>query len=153
MGFCEGENGQKLETDPRFPSGEWEGFYIYGFGPNARHFISCYMTFQEGKVSGAGVDDIDRFIWKGSYDIERGRCALHKYYPTHDVFYDGYAEKNGIWGSWEITGPIPSRGGFHLWPKGLYESIAKGEEEEVPDYVENEFRVLEVTLGRGRKTL
>jgi hypothetical protein len=31
------------------------------------------------------------------------------------VFYRGFREGKGIWGTWEIA--ILSRGGFHIWPR------------------------------------
>lgn len=105
------------EDDPRFPSGEWEGFYLYGFGMGlARHRMSCVFTFTRGQVSGSGTDDVGPFTWSGSYDLSAGRCRLHKRYAQHVVFYDGYVESQGMWGIWELPS---SRGGFRLWPQGL----------------------------------
>src|ERR671932_462651 len=57
---------ENLETNPLFPSGEWEGFFTYAFGPDARrHMMSFALTFKNGKVSGSGIDNVDRFIWRG----------------------------------------------------------------------------------------
>ena len=112
------------EDDPRFPSGEWEGFYLYGFGMVPRHRMSCVLTFSRGQVSGSGLDDVGRFTWSGTYDVSAGRCRLHKRYATHVVVYDGYVEAQGMWGIWELS---RSRGGFRLWPQG---SKAQQEEEE-----------------------
>lgn len=125
---------ENLETNPLFPSGEWEGFYTHAFGPDARrHKMSFALTFKNAKVSGSGIDDVNRFSWRGSYDTERLRCWMQKRYPTHTVFYDGYVDQNGIWGSWEI--PPYCRGGFHIWPKGLSEGLTIEDKETVPEFV------------------
>lgn len=122
---------EKLETNPLFPSGEWEGFYTHEFGPHARrHLMSFTLTFKNGTVSGSGIDDINYFSWRGKYDTEKLRCWMQKLYPSHLVFYDGHVDENGIWGSWEI--PPYYRGGFHLWPKGAGENIAVSDKEAVP---------------------
>jgi hypothetical protein len=125
---------ENLETNPLFPSGEWEGFYTHAFGPDARrHMMSFALTFKNGNVSGSGIDDVTRFIWRGSYDTEKLRCWMKKRYPSHTVFYDGYVDQKGIWGTWEI--PPYDRGGFHIWPKGLSEGLAIEDKEIVPESV------------------
>ncbi|MCA1992496.1 MAG: hypothetical protein LDL41_10745 [Coleofasciculus sp. S288] len=125
---------EQLETNPLFPSGEWEGFYTYAFGPDVRRYMMSFaLTFKNGRVSGSGIDDIGRFIWHGSYDTEQLRCWLQKRYLTHSVSYDGYVDENGIWGSWEI--PPYSRGGFHIWPKGLSENVMLEDTETIPESV------------------
>jgi hypothetical protein len=125
---------ENLETNPLFPSGEWEGFYTHAFGSDARrHMMSFALTFKNGNVSGSGIDDVTRFIWRGSYDTEKLRCWMQKRYPSHTVFYDGYVDQNGIWGTWEI--PPYDRGGFHIWPKGLSEGLAIEDKEIVPESV------------------
>jgi hypothetical protein len=124
--------GEKLETNPLFPSGEWEGFYTYAFGPDAyRHTMSFALTFKNKTVSGSGMDDVDRFIWHGTYDTERLRCWMQKRYPSHTVIYDGYVDESGIWGTWEI--PPYYRGGFHIWPKGLSENLTIEDKETIPE--------------------
>lgn len=117
------------EEDARFPSGEWEGFYLHGFGMLPRHRMSCVLTFSRGLVSGSGIDDVGRFSWSGTYDVEQGRCALQKRYPTHVVLYDGYVEAQGMWGIWELT--RTTRGGFKLWPQGLREQEEDEEQGEL----------------------
>jgi len=42
------------------------------------------------------------------------------YIGAHDVFYRGFREGKGIWGTWEIT--VHARGGFHIWPKRMGEA-------------------------------
>ena len=126
--------GKELETHSLFPSGEWEGFYAYEFGPNARrHLMSFTLEFKNGAVTGGGIDDIGAFTWRGHYDTEQLRCQLYKRYVTHLIFYDGYVDENGIWGSWQI--PLRIRGGFHLWPKGISEDMTVGHKEETPEYL------------------
>ena len=126
--------GEELEKHPLFPSGEWEGFYTYAFGPDARrHMMSFALTFKNKAVSGSGIDNVNRFIWRGQYDTEQLRCWMQKRYPTHTVFYDGYVDRNGIWGSWEI--PPYCRGGFHIWPKGLLENVTVEDKEKIPETV------------------
>ena len=125
------QTGEELEKHPLFPSGEWEGFYTHAFGPHARrHMMSFALTFKNKAVSGSGIDDVNRFIWQGHYDSEQLRCWMQKRYPTHTVFYDGYVDEKGIWGSWEI--PPHYRGGFHIWPKGLSDNLAVEDKQTVP---------------------
>ena len=121
-----------METNPLFPSGEWEGFYTYEFGPDARRYMMSFaLTFKNGKVSGSGIDNVSRFSWHGNYDTEKLRCWMQKQYPSHTVSYDGYVDQKGIWGIWEI--PPYSRGGFHIWPKGLSEDLTVEDKETVPE--------------------
>lgn len=98
-----------------FPSGEWEGFYLYPYG-SARHKMHCFLTFSNGIVTGGGHDDIGAYSWRGTYDPVARKCDMVKqYFGAHQVFYTGDADENGIWGKWRIQ---PSfSGGFHLWPK------------------------------------
>ena len=60
---------------------------------------------------------------RGRYDTADGKCHWTKrYLGKHDVFYKGYNEGKGIWGTWEI----PSsewRGGFHIWPEGMSDPV------------------------------
>ncbi len=125
---------EKLETNPLFPSGEWEGFYTYAFGSDARrHMMSFALTFNNRIVTGSGIDNVAHFIWRGSYDTEKLRCWMQKRYPSHTVFYDGYVDQNGIWGTWEIA--PHDHGGFHIWPKGLSEGFALEDKETVPNSI------------------
>jgi hypothetical protein len=78
--------------------------------------MQLHLTFANGMVSGDGNDDIGRFLIKGRYDSQAAECHWTKtYLGAHDVFYRGFREGKGIWGTWEI-GNI-ARGGFHIWPK------------------------------------
>ena len=99
--------------EPLFPSGPWTGFYNYF--PGDRHRMELELRFAKGSMSGSGIDDVGRFLIKGRYDATSRECYWTKtYVGAHDVFYRGFREGKGIWGTWEIT--MQSHGGFHIWP-------------------------------------
>ena len=109
------KNTPKQEQHPLFPSGEWEGFYIYTSGPSAdQHKMNFCLNFQDGIVEGSGSDDVNAFTWNGTYDTESLTCSMIKTYPWHTVDYQGRVDENGIWGHWYIG---TYQGGFHIWPK------------------------------------
>jgi hypothetical protein len=102
-------------SDALYPSGPWTGFYNYR--PGDRHRMELELTFANGSLSGTGTYDVGRFLIKGRYDAGAGECYWTKsYLGAHDVFYRGFREGKGIWGTWEIT--IREHGGFHIWPRG-----------------------------------
>jgi hypothetical protein len=106
-----------LETDPRFPSGPWTGFFLDPRLPG-RHLMELRLTFRGGSLSGEGRDWVGLFVLRGRYDLADGTCHWTKrYLGKHDVFYRGYNEGKGIWGTWEIRDL--GRGGFHIWPEGM----------------------------------
>ena len=111
-----------LETDPRFPSGRWTGFFLQPALPG-RHQMELLLTFRQGNLSGEGRDWVGQFILRGQYTLADGKCYWTKrYLGKHDVFYQGFNEGKGIWGVWEIGavgGEGPWRGGFHIWPEGM----------------------------------
>lgn len=110
-----------LETDPRFPSGPWTGFFLQREIPG-RHMMELRLTFHAGGMTGEGRDWVGQFVVRGKYDLADGRCYWTKrYLGKHDVFYQGFNEGKGIWGTWEIAqqGHALSRGGFHIWPEGM----------------------------------
>jgi hypothetical protein len=105
------------ETDDRFPSGPWIGYFLQREIPG-KHWMDLDITFRDGRISGAGGDWVGRFALSGSYSVEDGRCEIAKrYLGKHVVDYRGYNEGRGIWGAWEI--PPHFRGGFHIWPKAM----------------------------------
>lgn len=115
----------KSETHPLFPSGQWEGFYIYSFGPDAaQHKMDVSLNFQNNFIKGGGSDDVGAFSWEGNYDKENLSCRMIKKYATHSVTYQGHVDENGIWGSWMM--PF-MKGGFHIWPKKDQEKNKKQE--------------------------
>jgi hypothetical protein len=111
-----------LETDPRFPSGPWTGFFLQKAIPG-RHFMELRLQFRGGNLTGEGRDWVGPFVVRGQYSVTDGRCCWQKrYLAKHDVFYQGFNEGKGIWGLWEIptvTHPDIRKGGFHIWPEGM----------------------------------
>jgi hypothetical protein len=109
-----------LETDPRFPSGPWTGFYLQRLVPG-RHMMELQLTFRQGVMTGDGRDRVGKFLVTGRYDLSDGKCYwTKKYVGKHDVFYRGFNEGKGIWGVWEISSKtLPQQGGFHIWPEGM----------------------------------
>lgn len=136
---------QQSETHPLFPSGEWEGFYTYAFGPSAnRNPMQFFLDFHQEKIHGGGADEVGAFSWKGNYDTETATCLMTKFYlGKHAVVYDGHADENGIWGTWMI--PPFMKGGFHIWPK------QKGGENKATEAVETKIqRSTDISLHNPR---
>lgn len=95
--------------------------------------MELHLRFAEGVVTGEGIDDIAKFDIKGRYDAANGECYWTKsYFEAHDVYYRGFREGKGIWGTWEIT--IRDHGGFHIWPReaGEGEQLAESLERTQP---------------------
>jgi hypothetical protein len=111
-----------LETDERFPTGPWEGFFLQPqLTGTIRQWMELALTFRHGSVEGEGRDRVGKFLVKGRYTTDDGKCYWSKrYVGRHDVHYNGYNEGKGIWGLWELKTP-PWRGGFHIWPKGMHD--------------------------------
>ena len=133
-----------LETDPRFPSGPWTGFFLQPLIPG-RHRMELSLTFRNGTMTGAGRDWVGEFTLRGRYTIDDGRCHFTKRYAgKHDVFYNGFNEGKGIWGTWEIPASqdfAPQRGGFHIWPEGMHEGNEPELSEEADLPVEEEVHI------------
>ena len=111
-------DGEKAETDPRFPTGRWTGFWLQR-AYAGRQWMSLYLAFFQGIVRGGGSDRIGDFDLTGSYDLATGNCTVLKaYHGAHGVSYAGRNEGDGqwIWGVWTIR--AFDRGGFHIWPEG-----------------------------------
>jgi hypothetical protein len=101
-------------THDMFPSGPWTGFYNYS--PKDKHRMDLDLTFVSGRMTGVGNDNVGRFKIQGYYDAASLECSWTKsYIGAHSVFYRGFREGKGIWGTWEIT--LQTHGGFHIWPK------------------------------------
>jgi hypothetical protein len=121
-------------SENEFPSGPWVGFYTY-HGERDKHRMDLGLAFSNGTVSGEGNDDIGRFFIGGHFDLTNHECYWTKtYIGAHDVFYRGFREGKGIWGTWEIL--ADARGGFHIWPRaqaeGKNETISAEEQFAVP---------------------
>src|SRR5271155_2398659 len=85
------------ETDPRFPSGPWRGFFLMPHLPG-RHQMDVQLTVRQGVMTGEGRDMIGEFLIRGKYSVEDGKCRWTKrYVQKHDVAYHGYNEGKGIW--------------------------------------------------------
>ena len=131
------EPSTDLESDPRFPSGPWVGFFLQKIIPG-KHLMELRLQFRGGEVTGAGRDWVGEFLIRGVYTLDDGRVRWHKrYLGQHDVFYQGFAEDKGIWGTWEIpseSDPRISTGGFHIWPEGMHDPTepALSEEADLP---------------------
>lgn len=111
------QQNQSTETDPRFPSGKWTGFWMQR-AFTGRQYMSAELTFRDGAVTGHGSDVVGDFEMHGTYALDTGCCSIVKtFVRAHRVSYDGRNEGDGlwIWGLWRINS---DRGGFHLWPEG-----------------------------------
>lgn len=109
--------------------------------------MNLHLDFANGRMTGDGIDDVGRFLVQGRYDAAALECSWTKTYPgSHDVFYRGFREGKGIWGTWEIHAAC--RGGFHIWPRGSGEGEENQEEnrEQKPvDAVAEGARILPAT--------
>src|SRR5438270_625711 len=109
--------GANLETDPRFPSGKWAGFFLQKHLRPGRYSMELLLTFLDGALTGTGRDVVGSFEVHGTYQLGDGHCHWTKHYVgKHEVAYKGFNEGKGIWGVWEIRG-WDLRGGFHIWPE------------------------------------
>ncbi len=115
----------RRETDDRFPSGPWIGYFLEpGFAGRFRMELS--LEFENGRMIGEGLDYVGSFWIRGRYQTEGGKCVWTKQYiGRHAVYYQGYNEGRGIWGLWDI--PRVRTGGFHIWPEGMADPTAKRE--------------------------
>jgi hypothetical protein len=100
------------------------------------------LQFRGGTITGEGRDWVGAFLIHGQYTLSDGRCHWHKrYIGRHDVFYKGFNEGKGIWGTWELSNsalPVVLTGGFHIWPEGMADPTQPGlsEEADLPITVE-----------------
>ena len=126
----------QLETDPRFPSGRWVGFWTQKFPPVGKHSTELHLTFSEGVLQGEGRDWVGKYTVRGHYNLADGRCHWTKQYlGKHAVAYDGFNEGQGIWGTWTIdAGSMNLHGGFHIWPEEMADPTTQclSEQAEVP---------------------
>src|SRR5262245_56120114 len=76
-----------------------------------------------------------RRLIKGRYDAASMECHWTKtYVGAHDVFYKGFREGKGIWGTWEIG--LFGHGGFKIWPRNAGDGEEESEMQEEPQIVE-----------------
>lgn len=95
--------------------------------------MDLHLTFSNGRISGEGNDAIGCFLIHGSCDTASRECNwVKQYVGKHAVYYQGFAEGKGIWGTWEIR---IEHGGFHIWPLNSGSGDALSEIEEISDPV------------------
>lgn len=126
------------ETDSRFPSGPWKGFFLQP-GFVGRQWMDLNLSFSRGTMRGDGRDWVGEFLIRGRYEVETGKCRWTKrYIGKHDIGYQGYNEGKGIWGTWEWPPSPTTRGGFLIWPVAMGDpTISRlAEEMEGPETVE-----------------
>ena len=88
-----------MDGDESFPSGLWCGFFTYS-GNHGRHRMDLGLTFANGVMSGEGNDEVGAFVIRGRYDPKSKEVHWTKtYVAAHDVFYRGFREGKGIWGT------------------------------------------------------
>jgi hypothetical protein len=105
------------ETDPRFPSGAWTGFYLQGESPRKLQ-LELNLAFAGGNLKGEGRDYLGKFRIKGTYQVDEGICTwTMTYYSMGSRMYRGFNEGKGIWGTWKMEHFW--RGGFYIWPVGM----------------------------------
>lgn len=111
---------EQHETDDRFPTGEWTGFYVQPDG-RRRYRMDFVLEFVESKISGKGDDPVGEFTISGAYDATTGECSWTKQYVgQHGVEYAGAALHRGIVGQWRVPGmPEVWTGPFFVWPRAL----------------------------------
>ena len=73
----EPEPPARVETDPRFPSGPWRGFFLMEHWPG-RHQMELHLTFRQGVMTGEGRDRIGDFLIRGKYNLDDGKCHWTK---------------------------------------------------------------------------
>ena len=119
----------------QFPSGPWTGYFNYDAG-GQRFRMDMIIHFANHRITGEGGDLVGPFVIEGHYDSGAGDCSWKKsYVAAHDVWYSGFREGKGIWGTWHIKGSV--HGGFHIWPVGdePAETETATKEEDVPETV------------------
>jgi hypothetical protein len=119
------------ESDPRFPSGKWAGFFTDKRMPG-KHEMELMLAFSQGSMSGSGRDRVGEFTIEGGYQISDGKCVwVKQYVGKHAVGYRGFNEGKSIWGTWELSSQgITATGGFQIWPEGLGDPTGPALEEE-----------------------
>ena len=120
-----------IESDPRFPSGKWVGFFVDKRLPG-KHQMEITITFAAGRMTGSGRDKVGSFTFDGEYDVTDGKCEwVKQYVKAHAIDYSGFNEGKGIWGTWKLHWQgLSYTGGFHIWPEGMADPTQPTIEEE-----------------------
>ena len=102
------------ETDPRFPSGQWQGFYVQS---GTKHPMSAQLRFRRGRISGDGMDGVGGFRMAGTYNLDGGQVTLRKhYFAQHMVVYIGNGGPlRSLQGRWDLRADGLC-GFWRLWP-------------------------------------
>jgi hypothetical protein len=98
--------------------------------------MEMQMRFAGGIINGDGRDWVGPFIITGQYTLADGSCHWTKQYiRKHTVYYRGFNEGKGIWGTWEMPNEPPQNrtGGFHIWPEGMADPTAPHATESVEE--------------------
>lgn len=100
-------------------SGDFTGYYSYNNINDLDHEMHCSLVFfDDGRVVGHGVDDVNPFHFEGTVNVKDNSVHLFKKYPSHTVDYSGtLVNANNcisISGIWSINGIITSSGAFTL---------------------------------------
>lgn len=114
---------EKFETDPRFPSGAWRGYWLQH---GMKGWMKLMLEFRTGCVSGDGVDVVGQFTVRGSYCLKTGQVTIRKHYAgRYMVAYDGAAASDvHLRGQWNIRACL-ERGPWHIWPLPAGQSDSK----------------------------
>jgi hypothetical protein len=82
--FLASESDEKkhpaVETDPRFPSGEWKGFWLQR-GLSGRQWMTLALEFRAGHLAGEGRDSVGEFFLRGDYSLDTGIAPLPRRTP------------------------------------------------------------------------
>ena len=72
------EHARELETDARFPSGKWTGFFLQSQGPRpGRHKMELHLTFENGAVSGMNAGERKPMVPRDLPRYARRRTQRH----------------------------------------------------------------------------
>ena len=137
------------ETDPRFPSGRWTGFWLQK-EIRGRQYMRLHLEFSQGVLIGEGSDCVGDFEIRGDYELKTGKCAfIKRYIAQHSVNYAGQNQGDGkwVWGVWTIGRAFT--GGFHIWPYGEADPTGEKlkEEADLPAEASTSPKVLLPSIG------
>lgn len=129
------KGGAVAGTPKAPPSGTWRGYYNqYGRDHSLCDFS---LQFEDGLVSGTGVDNVGHYTITGVYGGPGGRIAFAKEYQAGSTNESGVENRvenlghlaeyraepagpelgQGLKGTWYVkTHSYTGSGGFHLWP-------------------------------------
>ena len=110
-------------------------FMIFSF--TRQDIADKLIALHQQGVEVVGIFDESQAL--GRYSVDDGQCHwVKQYIGRHNLFYKGYNEGKGIWGTWELVVPGASAtGGFHIWPEGEADPTRPHLEEAVDQPVED----------------